>query len=65
MTSDSSDGNNAFFFLDLTRTKVTRISLTEWDRKGPVVGAGVLAMCYHRSISKVLWAWFCGPLGER
>lgn len=63
MTSDSSDGNNVFFF-DLMRKKVTRISLTEWGRKGPVVGAGVLAMCCHRSISKVLWAWFCGPLGE-
>lgn len=53
------------FFLDLMRKKVTRISLTELDRKDSVVGAGVLAMCYHRGISKVLWAWFCGPVGER
>lgn len=55
MTSDSSDGNNALF-LDLMRKKVTRLSLTEWDRKGPVLGAGVSQEYQQSAVGMVLWS---------
>lgn len=58
MTSDSSDGNNAppLFFLDLMRKKVTRLSLTESDRKGPAVGAGISQEYQQSVVGMVLWS---------